>query len=326
MKKTIKYSLGILVIIGLVVFYYNFKGSTAKENKVSYSRYNLGRGNLEVTLLSSGDVQPQNRVAIKPPIAGRVEKILVNEGDKVKKGQILAWMSSSERAALLDVASSKGSKELSEWQELYPPTPILAPIDGMIIQRNMESGQTFTTADAILVMSDRLTIKANVDETDIARIKLHQKARIVLDAYQSLFLDAQVVHIAFDATTVNNVTTYVVDVVPNSAPPQMRSGMTANVYFVLDHKKNIILVPTEAITQQGNKTFLKIPNEKNINGLEKEISIGVTDGKMTEIISGVSENDEILVPSYIVADKKVKDSNPFAPKPPRPSGTGRNRK
>lgn len=322
MKKIMKYVLISILVIGIGGVYYYSKSKNSKESKISYNSYHLTRGSIEVTLLSSGDVQPQNRVAIKPPIAGRVESIRVNEGDKVKKGQILAWMSSSERAALLDVASSKGSKEFSEWQELYPPTPILAPIDGMIIQRNMESGQTFTTADAILVMSDRLTIKANVDETDIARIKLHQKARIVLDAYQNLSLDAQVVHIAFDATTVNNVTTYIVDVVPNVAPSQMRSGMTANVYFILDHKKNILLVPTEAITQKGPKNYLKIPSENNKSlDVDKEISLGVTDGKMTEIVSGMNENDEILVPSYVVTEKKAKDSNPFAPKPP-----GRNRK
>lgn len=317
MNKKLKYSIFVFIFLGLVGGYYLLRGGSSKESKISFSRYLVTRGDLEVTLLSSGDVQPQNRVSIKPPIAGRVEKILVNEGDKIKKGQTLAWMSSSERAALLDVATSKGAKELSEWQELYPPTPILAPIDGTIIQRNMEAGQTFTTADAIVVMSDRLTIKANVDETDIARIKLNQKARIILDAYQNLSLEAQVVHIAFDATTVNNVTTYIVDVAPKVAPAQMRSGMTANVYFILELKKDILLVPTEALTQQGNKTFVKIPGEESKqDSLEKEIQVGVTDGKTTEVVSGINENDEILVPSYIVADKKIKDSNPFLPKPP----------
>ena len=53
------------------------------------------------------------------------------------KGQILAWMSSTERAALMDAARSKGPEEVSRWEELYRPTPILAPIRGTVISRNI---------------------------------------------------------------------------------------------------------------------------------------------------------------------------------------------
>src|SRR5262249_54993338 len=146
-----------------------------------------------------------------------------------KKGQVMAWMSSTERAALLDAASARGEDELKQWEELYRPTPILAPIPGTVIARNVESGQTFTVSDAVLTMSDRLTVKAQVDETDIAQIALKQRASIVLDAYPQEKLDAIVDQIAYDAKTVNSVTTYVVDVLPRNTPKFMRSSMTANV-------------------------------------------------------------------------------------------------
>ena len=65
---------------------------------------------------------------IKPPIAGRIEKLLVDEGDDVTSGQILGWMSSTDRAAILDAARAQGPEESKRWEDAYKPTPIVAPL------------------------------------------------------------------------------------------------------------------------------------------------------------------------------------------------------
>src|SRR6185436_13241208 len=101
-------------------------------------------------------------------------------GDWVKKGQILAWLSSSERAALLDAARARGPEEVKKWEELYKPTPMLAPIAGTLIARNFEPGQGVNASDGVLVLSDRLIVRANVDETDIAQLRVGQAARLTL--------------------------------------------------------------------------------------------------------------------------------------------------
>ena len=134
----------------------------------------------------------------------------------------------------------------------------MAPIDGTIILKNIESGQTFSNTDAILVMSDRLTVKAQVDETDIAQIKLKQPAEIVLDAYPESKISGQVDQIAFEAKQVNSVTTYVVDVLPDQTPEFMRAGMTANVTFSIDSKQNVLLIPNEALKIKNGKTVTMI--------------------------------------------------------------------
>ncbi|HTL12039.1 MAG TPA: efflux RND transporter periplasmic adaptor subunit, partial [Bdellovibrionota bacterium] len=208
----------LVVILGWMVLHR--RGSL----EISYREIRVNRGRIQVTILATGTVQPENRLEIKPPVAGRVEDVLVREGAHVRKGQVLAWMSSTERAALLDAARAQGPEELKRWEADYKPTPILAPIDGTIILRNVESGQTFTNSDSVFVMSDRLTVKAQVDETDISQIKLRQKGRIVLDAYPDQEVPGDVDQIAYDAKTVNNVTTYDVDVLPERTPAFMRSG------------------------------------------------------------------------------------------------------
>ena len=309
-----KISIGIIVALILGGVIYKITKSKSDSPYANYVEVAAKIGNIKVQILSTGVIQPENKVEIKPPIAGRVDKVLVSEGDHVKKGQVLAWMSSTERAALLDAASSKGPEELKEWQEMYRATPILAAINGTIIQKNVESGQTFTTTDAVLVMSDRLTVKAQVDETDIAQIKLKQRAKIILDAYPDQVSEAQVDQIAYDAKTVNNVTTYIVDVLPNVAPAYMRSGMTANVTFDVAFKKDVVVIPTEAIKVDDKKSTVLIPNkEDKTKPIEREVVTGLTDGKRTEIVSGLADGEMILVQEFKAKDKKSAGGSPFSP-------------
>ena len=224
-----------VVVAGGVGATYVFTGH--KRGRVVYQTVPVVKGDVRLLILSTGTVAPENRLDLKAPVAGRVERVLVQEGDRVKPGQVLAWMSSTERATLIDTAKSKGPKELEYWQDAYKMTPILAPGRGLIILKNADSGQSVTQTDIILSMSDRLIVKANVDETDLAQIKVGQEAETILDAFSKQPLNSKVVHIGYDAKTINSVTTYEVDVLARENPAFMKSGMTANVTFVVDEKK-----------------------------------------------------------------------------------------
>jgi len=247
-------------------------------------------------------------------VAGRMEEVLVDEGDLVKKGKILAWMSSTERAALLDAARARGEGELKRWEEFYNATPVIAPIDGTIIARNVEPGQTFTNQEAVFVMSDRLTIKAQVDETDVAQVHLEQPATIILDAYPSESIAGRVEKIAFDAKTVNNVTTYTVDVLPDTVPDFMRSGMTASVDFSVQSRKDVLVLPSEALRTRDGKSYVLLPAEApGAEPREQNVKLGISDGKTTEILEGLSEGATVLVSQLKSRDSKA--TNPFSPFP-----------
>ena len=189
----------------------------------------------------------------------------------------------------------------------------------MIIQRNVESGQSFTTADEILVMSDRLTVKAQVDETDIAQIKLKLTAVIILDAYPGKSIPAKVDQIAFDAKIVNNVTQYLIDVLPDKATDEMRSGMTANVTFQIAVHEDVLTLPTEAVKAQDGKTTVLVRDASSSEPVEKEFEAGLSDGKKTEILSGLAENDVVLVPEFRLK-RNAKANSPFSPSGPRGGG------
>ncbi|MGI6523842.1 MAG: efflux RND transporter periplasmic adaptor subunit [Bdellovibrionota bacterium] len=282
-----------------------------KETEKPLQKITVKLGKISTTVLTTGTVEPQNRLEIKPPIAGRVEEVLVNEGDQVKNGQLLAWMSSTERAALLDAARAISPAELSKWQQYYKPTPIYAPISGTVILRDVEPGQTFSN-EAVFVLSDRLVVKAQVDETDLRQILLQQKATIVLDAYPQEQIPATVSHIAYEATTVNNVTTYIVDVIPEATPAFMRSGMTANITFNVETKENIIVIPQSAVKYKNGKTYVQIPAAKD-KITEVQIEVGDSEGDLIEVKNGLQVGDTIYVTKSLLFENTERQVSPFMP-------------
>lgn len=299
-------------VVLLVLIVIGFAWQSTRETSVTYKEVTVTRGNISHTILSSGFVQPRNRLQIKAPVSGRIEQILVKEGQVVTKGDIMAWMSSTERAALLDAAAGQGPEVYKKWAELYLATPVLAPIAGTVIQKNVEPGQTFASSDAIFQISDQLTVKAQVDETDISRIKLKESAVIMLDAYPDERLPAFVEKIAFDSSTVNSVTTFVVDVIPEKTPAFMRSGMTANVTFAVDTRKDVLLMPSEALKVVDGKIVVLLKNPETGEPERHAIEVGIADGKMTEVLSGLKENDVLLISEFRLGDRK-EVSSPFGP-------------
>ncbi len=271
-------------------------------------------GSIETVISTTGTVKPQNRLEIKPPIAGRVEEILVREGQKVKAGEVLALMSSTERAALLDAAYLKG-EEVEYWKQVYKATPLVAAIDAEVIVRAVEPGQTITASDAVVVLSDRLIVKAQFDETDIGKVKLGQTAFIGLDAYPNVKVGAKVDHISYESELVNNVTIYEVDILPETTPEVFRSGMSANVEIIEKSKEKALLLPLEAIQrdQEGSFVFLSRGNGKP--PLKQKVSLGLSDGTNVEVTSGIGPRDKIIVQSeqYLLSKDAPSGGNPFMP-------------
>lgn len=317
MNKKLKVSLIIAGILIAIVFIANkFKPKADTDNVIK--EINVSRGMIQTVISTTGTVLPKNRLEIKPPVGGRVESILVKEGQKVKIGEMLAWMSSTERAALLDAAQSQGEEKLKYWQEAYKPIALLSPINGEVIVATTQPGQTVTTADAVVVLSDELIARAQVDETDIGKIKLGQAAIIMLDAYPDTKIMAIVQHIYYESKTVNNVTIYEVDLIPEKIPEFFRSGMNATIDFIENSKKDILVVPFEAVYKDKEKSFVLIKKAKEADLVQQPVEVGISDDKNTEIISGVNEKDIIILKNKkFVLPKSDVGSSPFTPFGPK---------
>ena len=306
----------ILVLVFFLIRAFSSCGNTAGNIQIVRA-VKVARGDLSVTVDATGTVKPYNRVEIKAPIAGRIDEVLVREGDEVKQGQVLARMSSVERAVLLDAARSRGEEVLKRWEQAYQPAPLLAPLDGTIIVRSVEPGQTVTTTDPVVVLSDRLIVEALVDETDLAFISLGQTVEIALDAYREELIPGVVDHIAFESKLENNVNVYAIDVAPPKERVLFRSGMTANVTFIIKDHREVLLVPSEAVVtwpeNHPNPQGVSFAVYKKAFGGKVEpiaVKIGESDGQRTEIVEGLKEGAEIVI---IRTKEKEKSANLLGP-------------
>ncbi len=313
-NKIVGIVLVIIILCGAGWFLKSRKAPADAGMKVIHPRL----GSIQVLVSTTGSILPMNRLQVQPPVNGRVEQVLVQEGQMVKKGDIVAIMSSTDRAALLDAARGQGEESEKYWQDVYKPILLSAPISGQVIVGTVQPGQAVTTSDAVIVLSDKLIVRAQVDETDIGKVKAGQQAVVGLDAYPDVKINASVEHIYYESKTSNNVTVYSVDLVPESIPDFIRSGMNANIDLVQDSKKDILVLPLTAVQKENGESYVLIsPAEKPV---KKAVVTGIADDKKVEIVSGLTEEDEVLVKSkkYSLPKSGSSGANPFMPA--RPSG------
>lgn len=318
-----KIVIGVLVLSAVLAFVMiRAKGKDKSDEIVKEVTPAIGA--IRTYISTTGTVLPKNRLEVKPPVNGRIESILVQEGQKVKLGQPLAWMSSTERAALLDAAEGQGEEAVKYWKEVYKPIALLAPINGEVIVATTQPGQTVTTADAVIVLSDHLIVRAQVDETDIGKIRLDQKAVIIIDAYPDDKINSVVEHIYYESETVNNVTIYKVDLLPEQVPQFFRSGMNATIDFIEQEREKALLLPVEAVYKDKEGDFVLLKKNGEDQPIRQAVQLGISDDKNFEIISGINVNDKVVVKNkkFVLPSSDV-GSSPFTPFGQRRSSNGK---
>ncbi|MFA5975922.1 MAG: efflux RND transporter periplasmic adaptor subunit [Elusimicrobiota bacterium] len=276
------------------------------------------RGAISDIVDTTGSVSPLNRVEVNPSVGGRVDEILVEEGDRVKRGQVLAYLSSTDRVTILDAARAKGEEAVAKWEKTYRPTPVLSPMNGTIIKRGVVQGQTVTTSSVMFALADDLIVIAQVDESDVGRVKTGQHAILTLDAYPKKETEGIVFQILNEGVSVSNVITYYVKIRPLKVPAYYKSEMSANIKVIVSQKKDALLLPVTAITEKedGTRCVYKGADPRSLT--LTPLQIGVDDGTNVEILSGVDEGETVFTASSgYMPQAASSDSNPFMPSGPK---------
>ena len=208
-------------------------------------------------------------------------------------------------------------------------TRILSPVDGVVISRNVDVGQTvaasFQTPTLFSIAQDltRMQIDTNVDEADIGRIKVGQTVQFTVDAYPDSAFPGKVAEVRNAPTTIQNVVTY--DVVVKVANPELKlkPGMTANVSIITALEKDILKVPNAAIrfkwqragaesdrrgagaagagSAKGGGTVNAAKTQgvwvlEGKNPRRVPVTLGINDGNNTAVISGeLKEGDAVII-------------------------------
>jgi len=212
----------------------------------------------------------------------------------------------------------QGRAALSQAQTNLRYTRIVSPLNGTVISRSIDVGQTvaasFQTPTLFTIAEDltKMQIDTSVDEADIGKVKVNQEVRFTVDAYPDMNFTGKVSEVRNAPTTVQNVVTYDVIVQVNNAELKLKPGMTANVSIITDSRKGVLLAPNSALRfrpQAQGEVSTNVPKKRAAGNrgpaiwiLEKnkpkqiKITAGISDGSFTEIVSGqLKEGQEVIV-------------------------------
>jgi len=303
-------------------WYYWKKAGAKKE--VRHASFEVLSKTISEFVETTGAVAPLNRVEIHPSSAGRIEQIMMKEGDSVKTGQVLALMSSSDRVAILDAARSMSDAQYKYWQDTYKPIKIVSPLDGTIILKNVVEGQTVSQSTVLFALSDKLILEANVDESDVGKIKEGQAASIVLDSYPDIPVKGRVFQILDEGVNRSNVITYEVKIRPDHVPSFFKSQMTANIKIEVAKRPGALLIPTAAVTMDPSGKTAVITGIKDKAPVYQRIETGLDQGDLVQVTKGLAEGDTVLYVDKNYRPQEAQGSNPLMPSRPKiPRGAGR---
>ena len=214
---------------------------------------------------------------------------------------------------------------------------ITSPIDGVILSKAVEEGQTvaasFNTPELFVIAQDLTDMRviADIDEADIGGVKEGQRVSFTVDAFPDDTFEGQVTQVRQEATTESNVVTYEVVISAPNNDLKLKPGLTANVTIFTLEKNNILAVPAKALRFHPNDALLK--EDESIADCEGDhklwtkegsvfkahkVEVGTSNGVMTEITGGIAAGTEVLADFNISGGEPQADQqagNPFMPRP-----------
>lgn len=207
--------------------------------------------------------------------------------------------------ATANVAQARAAVERAE-EELASAT-IRAPIRATVLTRDVEVGSPVSSilnmgANATLVMTlgdiERVYVKGQVDEADIGRVRTGQQARITTESFRERVFEGRVTRISPIGVEADNVTTFAVEVSIDNPEKILKANMTANAEIVLDTLPDSLLVPESAITYDAQRNaFVDVVDPAAANGRRRvPVKVGVGNGSRTQILEGVRQGDQIVLP------------------------------
>lgn len=222
---------------------------------------------------------------------------------------------------------------------------ITSPIDGIVLSKSVEEGQTvaasFSTPELFTIAQDltNMQVVADVDEADIADVKVGERVSFTVDAYPTETFSGTVKQVRQEATTTNNVVTYEVVISAPNADMKLKPGLTANVTIFTSELDGVLSIPSKALRYSPEKETVGKRKIVDCNGKNKvwtlegnqvvahAVKIGMTDGTHTQILGGIAAGKQIITGIKMNTDEADGDgpqeSSPFAPGPRKQNKNGK---
>ena len=254
----------------------------------------------------------------------------------------LSWQAAAATVAERRDAVASAREEVNRAQTNLSYAVITSPIDGVVISKSVEEGQTvaasYSTPTLFTIAKDLkdMRVIADVDEADIGGVKVGQRVTFTVDAYPDDTFEGAVTQVRQEATTTNNVVTYEVVISAPNQDLKLKPGLTANVTIYTQETKGVLSVPSKALRftpekdAVGGRKIKDIANAKSkvwtLEGntlVAHRVTVGATDGTHTQILSGIKKGQKVITGYAATQTTDDTDDNnssdnsrsPFAPGP-----------
>ncbi len=251
---------------------------TKAETIFAVNVYKAVPKNLDDYLEFGGNVQTASSVDIYPDVqSGKLSRILVKVGDKVKKDQVLC-----------EVDASRPGMD-------YKNSPIKAPVAGTITSFPYNIGQTVSAAMPVGKISSTgtLEVKTNVAERFVSRISMNEKAELAFDAYPGETFPAVLVEI--DPVLDTSSRTLGIKLVQTPSDSRLKAGMYARIKLVTDTKKNTIVIPNNVIVTRNDEDIVYIVDSMTNTVKASPVKKGIRVDDKQEIQMGIAPGDLVVV-------------------------------
>lgn len=284
----------------------------------------LSRGTLEqtVTGVTSGTVEAEQVAELAFGAVGRVKDVSASVGDTVRAGAILAQIENEDLQSRLDVATEElaRAKTLQQSQAAsrsnviqaqgnfdaarvaFEKSIIRAPFEGIVVERNVEAGQLSQITAVIPLPPFRLVdtrpryVQVEIDEVDLPKISVGMSARIkILAVRREPFVGSVRKVIPFISTVREQDRTSEIELTVDSEGLVLPAGASADVEVITSIKRDVLTAPSKAVLGRGGNRYVYVLERGAVR--KTPVVVGITGYASSEIVSGISINEEIVLPS-----------------------------
>ncbi|MGD9548525.1 MAG: efflux RND transporter periplasmic adaptor subunit [Candidatus Krumholzibacteriia bacterium] len=285
------------------------------------------------TVAVTGPIEPIRTVAVNAQASGTVLEVLVEEGDRVGTGRLMARLDSRETEAQLararavlanaeaafrraeellanelataeEVDAARSSFAIARadvqlWETRLAFTRITAPVSGVVTAKRVEKGSTVSANGAMFTIADDslLVVRVRVSELDVVRLEPGQGADVLMDAYPGRRFTGHIRRVFPSADAASRLVPVevVLDALPDGV--QAKPGFLARVEFALESRKDVLAVPAAAIGVSEGSPFVYVAAGDTLS--RRTVQTGLTTEGWIEIIRGIVPGEEVVTSGHV---------------------------
>ena len=246
------------------------------------------KGNIEKKVSIYGKLRPKQETKISSQFTGRILNLKLSEGDRVKKGDVIAVIQSPQAEALQSAVSNK-----AEGKSEIVPYSIHAPFNGIVTSKRHYSGDVVSIGETILTIQDNSIyyLWGQLPADYLPDVKIGQQLKITFPGFKNKFFYGKI-------ETINSMVagkTQMAQIRTSLRNPQhlLKSDLFAKIDIVLRSLKDVILIPRNAVLGNGENIFVYL--KKNGKAVRKIIRPGIGNADVIEVNAGLNVGDSVIV-------------------------------